>query len=233
MKDLQLYVMESGAVHYYGILLDFIELPKIPSAEKLTQLIKEGITEANSRYKVLRIKAIEELNKNTEKWNEERLKEALPEQEKKVIANMQNKPGIMKRSEEGRQKYIKSRLEAFKSKFYKAPLRSIEYDENKISFGYHFDIYNDNGYLALNSIDAASKRVAKEIDEHRENPLWKDHFKGIYISVDNNELSKYYSPTFHIIPMFDEETEKSLSKEMQKFQDYMSAQYNSNKYMGD
>ena len=233
MKDLQLYVMESAAINHYGVLLDRIELNKIPSVEKLTQLIKDGITEANSRYKVLRIEAIEELNKKTQEWNSEKLKKALAAQEKKVIAYMQTKPGIMKRTEEKRQKYINDKLEKFKSEFKGTSLQAIEYDENKLRFAWHHDVHSEHSYSQLDyDIDTVAKKVAEEIDSQKKDTTWS-HLEAISISVDNSGLTTNWSPVFHIIPMFDEETEKSLSKEMQKFQDYMSAQYKSNKYIGD
>lgn len=235
MIDLVQFINESIAKDKYGVLLDHIELNRIPSVEKLAQLIKEGITQANSRYKVLRIKAIEELNNKTTEWNAEKLKKALAAQEKQVIAYMQTKPGIMKRSEEKRQKYIDDKLEKFKSEWKGVALQAVEYDENNLRFAWHHDVHHDNGYSQLDyDIDTVAKKVAQEIDRQKKDSTWS-HLTAIDISVDNDTLTlnKFWSPVFHIIPTFDEETEHTLSAEARKFQDFMSAQYNSGRYMGD
>lgn len=233
MKSLVEYIGESTAIKNYGVLLDHIELNKIPDASKLIALLKEGISQANSRYKVLRIEAIEELNKKTQEWNDANLKKALAAQEKKVIAYMQTKPGIMKRSEEKRQKYIDDKLEKFKSEYKGVSLAAVEYDENKLRFAWHQDVHSEQSYTQLDyDIDTVAKKVAEDIDDKRKDSTWS-HLTGISISVDNSELTNKWSPKFHIIPMFDKETEKTLSKEVQKFQDFMTKQYNSSNYMGD
>lgn len=233
MKSLVEYIAESTAIKNYGVLLDHIELNKIPDASKLIALLKEGISQANSRYKVLRIEAIEELNKKTQEWNDANLKKALAAQEKKVIAYMQTKPGIMKRSEEKRQKYIDDKLEKFKSEYKGVSLAAVEYDENKLRFAWHQDVHSEQSYTQLDyDIDTVAKKVAEDIDDKRKDSTWS-HLTGISISVDNSELTNKWSPKFHIIPMFDKETEKTLSKEVQKFQDFMTKQYNSSNYMGD
>lgn len=233
MKSLVEYITESTAISKYGVLLDHIELKKIPDVTKLIALLKEGITQANSKYKVLRIEAIEHLNKKTQEWNDAQLKKALVNQEKKVIAYMKTKPGIMKRSEEKRQKYIDDKLEKFKSTFKGASLAAVEYDENKLRFAWHKDVHSEHSYSQLDyDIDTVAKRVAEDIDDKRKDSTWS-HLTGISISVDNNQLTNQWSPQFHIIPMFDEETEKTLSKEVQGFADFMTKQYNSGDYMGD
>lgn len=233
MKSLVEYIAESTAIKNYGVLLDHIEFSKIPSKEKLVALIKEGITQANSRYKVLRIEAIEQLNKKTQELNDANLKKALAAQEKKVIAYMQTKPGIMKRSEEKRQKYIDDKLEKFKSEYKGVSLAAVEYDENNLRFAWHHDIHSEQSYTQLDyDIDTVANKVAEDIDDKRKDSTWS-HLTGISISVDNSELTNKWSPKFHIIPMFDKETEKTLSKEVQKFQDFMTKQYNSSNYMGD
>lgn len=233
MKSLTEYIVESIATKQYGILLDHIEFQKIPDVNKLITLIKDGITQANSRYKVLRIEAIERLNKRTQEWNDAKLKKALADEEKKVIAYMKTKPGIMKRSEEKRQKYINDKLEKFKSTFKGASLSAVEYDENKLRFAWHEDVHSEHSYSQLDyDIDTVAKRVAEDIDDKRKDSTWS-HLTGISISVNNEQLTSQWEPQFHIIPMFDKETEKSLSKEIQKFQDFMTKQYDSNEYMGD
>lgn len=223
---------------YYGVLLDHIEFKEIPNLEKLTALIKEGIIQANSRYKVLRIEAVENLNKETQEWNAEKLKAALQKEEKRVIAYMQTKPGIMKRSEEKRQKYINDRLEKFKSTWRGASLKAVEYDEHSIRFGWHNDITTDHSHTLLgrdiDNIDNVAKEVAEYIDrlKNRDND-WA-HLTGINISVTNSDLTdNFFGPYFHIIPMFDEETEKKLAKSVRAFSDYMRKEYDSGKYMGD
>lgn len=233
MIGLAEYITESVAMEKYGVLLDKIEFTKIPPVEKLITLIKEGITQANSRYKVLRIEAIEELNKKTQEWNDAKLKKALADQEKKVIAYMQTKPGIMKRSEEKRQKYINDKLEKFKSEFKGASLAAVEYDEKNLRFAWHSDVHGEHSYEQLDyPIDTVAERIANSIENNKKDDTWS-HLTGICVSVDNTELTNQWQPKFHIIPMFDKETEKKLSKEVQKFQDFMTKQYDSGKYMGD
>lgn len=238
MLSLTEFINESTAIDSYGVLLDHIELKEIPNLEKLTSLIKEGIIQANSRYKVLRIEAVENLNKETQEWNAEKLKDALQKEEKRVIAHMQTKPGIMKRSEEKRQKYINDRLEKFKSTWSGEPLKAVEYDEHRIRFAWHNDITSEHSHTLLgqdiDNIDKVAKSVAEYIDRVKNRGEYWGHLTGISISVDNSDLTtNFFGPYFHIIPMFDEETEKKLSKHVRSFSDYMSKQYNSDRYMGD
>lgn len=233
MKSLVEYIAESSAINKYGVLLDYVELKKISDLNKLTSLLRDGLEQANSRYKVLRIEAIEQLNKKTQSWNDAQLKKALANQEKKVIAYMKTKPGIMKRSEEKRQKYIDDKLEKFKSTFKGASLAAVEYDEKDLRFSWHADVHSEHSVTRLDyDIDTVAKKVAEDIDNKRKDSTWS-HLIGISISVDNNELTNQWSPTFHIIPMFDEETEKTLSKEVRRFADFMTQQYDSGDYMGD
>lgn len=235
MIELVQFINESVAKDRYGVLLDHIELNKIPSKEKLASLIEDGINQANSRYKILRIEAIEQLNKKTTEWNKAKFADALKKEEDRVIAYMKTKPGIMKRSNEKRQKYIDDKLEKFKSEWKGASLQAVEYDENKLRFKWHNDVHSDHSSTSLDyTPDYVAEQVAEYIYDKRNDATWS-HLTAIDISVDNHTLTldRFWSPTFNIIPMFDEETEETLSKEVQEFQDFMSAQYNSGHYMGD
>lgn len=236
MISLTQFILESTATRNYGVLLDHIEFKKIPEISKLTSLIKEGIIEANSRYKVLRIEAVERINDKRKQWDADKFKKELASEEKRVIAYMQTKPGIMKRSEEKRQKYINDKLEKFKSEWKGSRLDAVEYDENKIRFAWHMDIHSEHSYTQLgyklDRIDQLAENIAEYIDNRKGDETWS-HLTGINISVDNSGLTDQWSPCFHIIPMFDEETEKTLSKEVQRFCDFMTGEYNSGRYMGD
>lgn len=237
MIGLSEYIAESVAREHYEVLLDHVEIPKIPSESKLKEMIKEGIEKAISRYKVLRIKALEELNEKILYWDKVKLKNALIKKEKEVIAHMQTKPGIMKRSEEKRQKYIQDRLNYFKEKKWQAPvLRALEYDENtKIKFYWHGDIYFEQEYKPLRAnIEEAAAEVAEKIITGLEYSSEDyDHLIAVDIAVNDDGLTTEYEPSFHIIPMFDKETEKKLSNKVKGFADRMEQEYNSGKYMGD
>lgn len=237
MISLTQFLTESVAADRYGVLLDHIEFKKIPDLAKLISLIKEGIIEANSRYKVLRIEAIENLNKQTQQYDADRLAKALEYEEKRVIAYMQTKPGIMKRSEEKRQKYIDDKLEKFKASWRGPMLSAAEYDEHNIRFAWHSYIHTESTYHDLvqyniDKIDLLAKRIAEDIDDKRNDSTWS-HLIGINIAVDNSGLTHSFAPQFHIVPMFDEETEKTLSDEVRGFGEYVSREYASGRYMGD
>ena len=56
------FINESAARSQYGVLLDRLEFNKIPDLPKLTEMIKSAIEQANNRYKIIRVEAIEKLN---------------------------------------------------------------------------------------------------------------------------------------------------------------------------
>lgn len=241
MLSLSQFLNESTAANDYSVLLSRIEFEKLPSKNELISLIENGVIEANSKYKVLRIEAVENLNKKKQQYNDERLRKDLEAEEKWVIARMQNLPGIMKRSEAGRQKYIKSRLEKFKEDWKgwnrrELMLTAIEYDENKLKFAWHYAICTEDSYIDyeynIKDADKLAKSIADDIFKRMEE-TWS-HLTGIIIAINDDGLTTDYAPRFHIIPMFDEETEKELSKAVRSHTEYMLRLYNdSSRYFGD
>lgn len=235
MISLKQYVTESSIRNDYGVLLDHIEFEEIPTLDKLTDIIKDGIDQATQRYKIIRIAAVEELNKKKTELHAEELKKALAKEEQRVVDYMKTKPGIMKRSEEKRQKYIDDKLEQFKASFRPAELEAVEFDESRITYAWHYNITAEHGYRDFSwkndTPDYVASEIAKEIDRWRNNEYW-DHLIGIDIAATSGDLSGW-RPKYHIVPMFDEETEKQLSKSVQRFHNYMSREYNSDRYMGD
>lgn len=235
MIGLQQYITESMARKDYGVLLDHIEFDKIPTLAKLIAILKDGLEQANQRYQILRINAVEELNKKKVEWREQELKKALPRVEQQIVDYMKTKPGIMKRSEEKRQKYINDKLEKFKAEYPQARLAAIELKDKSIRYAWHHDITSEQGYSDLSynaTIDKVATRIAEEIDSKRNKEYW-DHLTGIDIAAASSELTTDWRPQYHIVPMFDEETEKKLSKSVRRFQDFMSGEYESGRYMGD
>jgi hypothetical protein len=241
MLSLSQFLNESTATNDYSVVLSRIEFEKLPSKNELSSLIEKGVIEANSKYKVLRIEAVENLNKKNQQYNDERFSKDLEAEEKWVIARMQHLPGIMKRSEEGRQKYIKSRLEKFKDdwKYWNRRslmLTAVEYDENELKFAWHYDICTESSYEKLKHNIKDADKLAKYIadDIFKRNPDPWSHLTGIIIAVKDSGLTTNYAPTFHIIPMFDEETEKELSKAVRSHREYMLRLYDdSSRYFGD
>lgn len=245
MLSLSQFLNESTAANDYSVLLSRIEFEKLPSKNELSSLIEKGVIEANSKYKVLRIEAVENLNKKKQQHNDERLRKDLEAEEKWVIARMQNLPGIMKRSEEGRQKYIKSRLEKFKEDWKhwnrrELMLTAVEYDENELKFTWHNDIYTEHSCREfeynIKDADKLAKSIVNDIyDTFKGTPdeTWY-HLIGINIAIKDSELAENYAPTLHIIPMFDEETEKELSDDVRKHREYMLRLYDdTSRYFGD
>lgn len=233
MIGLAEFINESAARSRYGVLLDRLEFDKIPDLTKLISMIKSAIVQANNRYKIIRVEAIEKLNAATKEYDNIKLKKALADEEERVIAYMKTKPGIMRRSEEKQRKYIDDKLEKFKSVWKGPSLAAVEYDEKELRFYWHNDIYSEHSSSQLNyDIDMVAKRVANDINDERNDSAWS-HLKGIDIAVNNSELTSDWSPRFEIIPMFDKKTEDELSKSVRDFSDFMDKQYNSGNYMGD
>lgn len=227
------FINESVARNEYGVLLDRLEFNKIPDLSKLTNMIRSSIEQANNRYKIIRIEAIEKLNNATKEYNDVQLKKALTKEEERIIAYMKTKPGIMKRSPEKQKKYIDDKIEKFKSSWKGRSMAAVEYDEKNLRFFWHYDVHSEMSSRQYNNdIDYISKEVAEYIDDKRKDSTWS-HLIGIDIAVKNNELTTNWCPRFEIIPMFDEETENELSKNLKEFSDYMDKQYHSGNYMGD
>lgn len=233
MIGLTEFINESAARAQYGVLLDRLQFNKIPEVSKLTSMIKGSIEQANNRYKIIRIEAIEKLNASTQEYNDAKLKKALAKEEERIIAYMKTKPGIMKRSEEKQRKYIDDKIEKFKSTWKGTKLAVVEYDEKTLRFSWHDDVHSEHSSSQLNyDINTVAEKVAEDIDDMRNDSTWS-HLKGIDIAVNNQELTTDWCPRFEIIPMFDDETEKKLAKSVQQFADFMDKQYNSGNYMGD
>ena len=227
------FINESAARSQYGVLLDRLEFNKIPNLSKLTTMIKSAIEQANNRYKIIRVEAIEKLNASRKEYDNIQLKKALAQEEQRVIAYMKTKPGIMRRSEEKQRKYIDDKIEKFKSAWKGPRLAAVEYDEKELRFSWHDDVHSEHSSSQLNDDrDTVADRVAKDIDSKRNDSTWS-HLTGIDIAVNNSELTSDWCPRFEIIPMFDDETEKKLSKSVRNFSDFMDKQYNSGNYMGD
>ena len=138
------FINESAARSQYGVLLDRLEFNKIPDLPKLTEMIKSAIEQANNRYKIIRVEAIEKLNASIKEYDNIQLKKALAQEEQHVIAYMKTKPGIMRRSEEKQRKYIDDKIEKFKSAWKGPRLAAVEYDEKELRFSWHDDVHSEH-----------------------------------------------------------------------------------------
>lgn len=214
----------------------------IESKDLLASTIEEAIKEATSKYKVLRIKAVEEFTEKKKKRIEDRDRKAIEDAEKRFYELMKTKPGIMRRSEKLRQEWIDGKMKEFKrdyKEYYKKHpdyFPALEYDEKNVEIDFHDDYLKPDSFTSLNmkflDVQAVSKHIADAIGT--EYP-WT-HLKAINIAVSWDALHSW-APTFHVYPMFDEETTKQIEKESTEFNknlaDYMSRMYDQGSYSGD
>lgn len=239
MIGLQQYINEAYNEKKYGVLLDRVDLKGVTDQKKMAKLIKDGLEQAMTRYKLIRVEAVEKYNKKGEDdWNANFAK-AIEKEEQKVIAYMKTKPGIMKRKPEKQQKYIDEKIEKFKKEWptkHKKWLANIDFEEKYMRVYFYGDIhsgsskteysneYHDNDSKAAQISDTITSRQKHDED-------WKS-LEGLFITVQPSDLTRGWV-SFDIYPEFPEEVQKKLDKEVRRFCDFMCGEYDSGRYMGD
>lgn len=150
----------------------------------------------------------------------------------------------MKRSEAYRQKYINDKLEKFKSEFrekqYKSLKKIVDFDENNAKFLWHNDITADYINREYSCKYYSDEEITKVITDwivgafkNDDEGYWQ-HITALNIAISEKDLNNFRRfITFHVVPMFDEETEKKLDKKVESFVASMRKEYDSGRYMGD
>lgn len=239
MIGLQQYINEAYNEKKYGLLLDRVDLKGVTDQKKMAKLIKDGLEQAMTRYKVIRVEAVEKYNKKSEDdWNADFAK-AIEKEEQRVIAYMKTKPGIMKRKPEKQQKYIDDKIEKFKKEWpakHKKWLANIDFEEKYMRVYFYDDIHNGHSKREFSNQyhdnDSKAAQIAGEIVSKQEHDdAWKS-LESLFITVEPSNLTRSWI-SFNVYPEFPEDVQKGLDKEIERFCDFMCGEYDSGRYMGD
>lgn len=237
MIGLQQYISEAYNEKEYGVLLDRVDLKGVTDAKKMAKLIKDGLEQAMTRYKVIRVEAVERYNKKRQDDHDAAMAKAIEREQERVIAYMKTKPGIMKRKPEKQQKYIDDRMEKFKKEYPGVSwLAKVDFDEKYMRVYFHGDIHSGSSKTEYSNEyhDNGSKasRIAESITSNQKHDEdWKT-LEALFITVKPSGLTDSWV-SFEIYPEFPDEVQKKLDKEVRRFSDFMCGEYDSGRYMGD
>lgn len=234
MKSLSQYINEANQPKY-GTVLQSIEIDTSLSTSQLRAILKDGFEKAIERYKVIRVEAVAKANEEEDIRIKKKWDDTLKAAEEDIIDSIQYKPGILRRSPEKQRAWVDQKIQSLKWQLsknydYIAKHCEVEFDNEEITFGYHNDIYSDNGYISCKGTVGLSNVISDIIEDATEKDDFKNHLKSIQL-VASNFTTKY--PYIGVYPMFDDEFEDTLAKSVQKFSDFMSKEYSSGRYMGD
>lgn len=234
MKSLTEYINEAKT-DFYGTIIQSIDIDTSLPKDKLKEILKDGLEKAIDKYKIIRIGAVEKANEESDLLMKSKIEKALKKGEQDILKLMQSKPGILKRSPQKQQEWIDSKIEKLKSELgkeysYLASKCKVEFDNDKVGFGWHHDIWSEHGYSSYSGLKQMSNVIDDIIKEILNKDDYKNHLKSI--QVLSKDFTNTY-PTLHIFPIFDEDFESELSKSVQKFGDFMTKEYQSGRYMGD
>lgn len=237
MIGLQSYITESFNEKKYGVLLDRVDLKGVTDHNKMTKLIKDGLEQAMTRYKVIRVEAVDKYNKKKQDDHDAKMAKDIEKEQERVIAYMKTKPGIMKRKPEKQQEYIDKKMEKFKSEYPAAKwLAKVDFAEKYMRVYFHDDIHSGNSKTEYSNEyhdnDSKAKRIAEQIvSGQKHDGVWKS-LEGLFITVTHSDLTSDWI-SFDVYPEFPEDVQKGLDKEVRKFGEFMSSLYGNGRYMGD
>ena len=238
MKSLTQFLNESlvnearNMVWPNSVLLNNIEIDASKSEDELKKILRDGFEDSLTRYRVLFVDSIEKETEETKNRLANNKAKYLEKMEKDIREYMLTKPGIMKRSPEKQQKYVDDKLAKLALEFDKKhqwllDIANTKIDDNRIKYSYHNDIYTNNSYEEIGTINDLVNSVIKDIEKKD----WKKHIKSIMVS--SNKFSRTFYFGFDVAPVFDDEFEDELDASIAKFSDFMSKEYASGRYMGD
>ena len=96
----------------------------------------------------------------------------------------------------------------------------------------HNDIYSQNQSTEVKWDSTDMDKLAKNIfSKFPNSDEFKNHFKGFAIYTNQKNISMF--DAINITFMFDDEFENELEKSVKQFNDFMSKEYQSGRYMGD
>jgi len=103
---------------------------------------------------------------------------------------------------------------------------------NDFSILIHNDIHSQHSCTRVrwdsSDIDNLSKTIFSNFPDTDE---FKEHCKGFAIYTNKKNISRF--DQINITFMFDDEFEEKLEKDVRRFQDFMTKEYDSGRYMGD
>lgn len=237
MIGLQQYINEAYNEKKYGVLLDRVDLKRVTDQKKMAKLIKDGLDQAMTRYKVIRVDAVEAYNKKRQADHDARMAKDIEREQARVIAYMKTKPGIMKRKPEKQQEYIDKKMEKFKKEYPKADwLAEVDFPENFMRVYFNDDIHSGHSKTEYSNEtldnDTKASRISETItSKQKHDEAWQS-LEGLFITVKPSGLTDRWV-SFDIYPDFPEEVQSKLDKEVRGFGNFMSREYNSGRYMGD
>lgn len=237
MIGLQQYISEAYNEKEYGVLLDRVDLKDVKDAKKIAKAIEDGLDQAMTRYKVIRVEAVEAYNKKRQSDHDAQMAKAIEREQERVIAYMKTKPGIMKRKLEKQQEYIDKKMEKFKAEYPKAKwLAEVDFPEKYMRVYFHGDIHSGNSKTEYSNewIDNTKKaeRIADDIVSGQKHDKAWQSLEGLFITVHTSALTDQWV-SFEIYPDFPDDIQKELDKEVRNFGKFMSSQYGNGRYMGD
>lgn len=237
MIGLQQYINEAYNEKEYGVLLDRVDLKDVKDAKKIAKAIEDGLDQAMTRYKVIRVEAVEAYNKKRQSDHDAQMAKAIEREQERVIAYMKTKPGIMKRKPEKQQEYIDKKMEKFKAEYPKAKwLAEVDFPEKYMRVYFHGDIHSGNSKTEYSNewIDNTKKaeRIADDIVSGQKHDKAWQSLEGLFITVHTSALTDQWV-SFEIYPDFPDDVQKELDKEVRNFGKFMSSQYGNGRYMGD
>lgn len=232
------YITESAKSEKYGTLIHHIDINPNDDVTQIAKQLMDALQEVITKYKVVRISAVEEANRIAVDKVNARKEIKLKDAEKQIIKLMQSKPGILKRSPEKRQKWIDDKLKKAADEFDNSFLgrvypKSVDFEDENIRWGWHQDIFQEHSYRqfsGMNRVAYIADCICSCIERGKEtNDAWS-HIKSIEFST-KSFIDNY--PSIDIVPVFDEETEAKLADSVRKHAEYMMSMYASGRYMGD
>ena len=195
--------------------------------------VRNGLDHALTRYKAVRVDAVINANKKATAHNKKFMDKAVADEENKILAYIKTKPGIMRRSPEKQKEYIQRRLDAFKVQAAKDPrlyrMANADFLEDDIKFIFHQDMVTGTNVVFSGS-QAQPDNVAQEVAKYINGST---DIKGLYITVDNEDLTRSGIISFNIYPEYTADAQVKLDKRAAAFADFMAKEYSSGKYMGD
>lgn len=234
MISLNNYILESQKSEKYGTPIKHIDIDFSMSESKLKKILFDAIDESVNKYKIIRITSVEEANKRAEIQSNKKIESKLKEAEKDIIKQMQSKPGILKRSPEKQKEWINNKLEKLKIELndkFKAYKYNPDINEDNIEFYWRYDIYNEHEVVSykLYRKDDLINEIISTIKNNKHDEAWET-IKSIEFVVKD---FIGFNAVIEMVPLFDDETEKKLSKSVKDFNKFLTSMYDSGKYMGD
>lgn len=216
------------------------ELTDITNEQSTVKALTKMFKEVLNRSKITILANIEKSNKDIDDKYEVSLRKAAEKASKEYKS-------VMKMTPEQQEEWIKNKIEDIRknstnAQWYsksttKYPLirkshkESLDFTTANISLAIHDDIFTQQSYHSVKWNDNIKEMAQDLYDDVLTNSDFIEHCKSVIIYTNTENIGKWVK--FDVNFEFDDKFEDKLSKDVQKFNDFMTHEYNSGRYMGD